>query len=100
MNGTMDKEVILLLVGAGIALVSSLVTALVQHVLQLRTDRVKRTRDEDERVAKTMKKLLKKRATESLGNDGVLRAWSRRRDELHSLEALLSGTADELSQDR
>jgi len=40
-----DRDVALLLIGAAIALVSSIVTALVQHSLSLRADRVKRERD-------------------------------------------------------
>ncbi len=40
-----DRDVALLLIGAAIALVSSIVTALVQHFLSLRADRIKRERD-------------------------------------------------------
>ena len=101
----MNREVILLVVGAGIALASSLITALVQHALYLRADRVKRARDEDQRRAETMKDLLKKRATDTPDEESVLRAWSRQHPEQQSLEArvseLLSGseTAGEASSE-
>ena len=41
-----DREVALLLIGAAIALASGLIAALVQHLLSLRADRIKRERVE------------------------------------------------------
>jgi predicted GTPase len=38
----MSHEILLLLIGAGIALVSSIVTALVQHLLNLRAEKIKK----------------------------------------------------------
>jgi hypothetical protein len=43
-----DPEVALLLIGAAIALASGLIGALVQHLLSLRADRIKRERDRGE----------------------------------------------------
>ncbi|MBM3190063.1 MAG: hypothetical protein FJZ90_15245 [Chloroflexi bacterium] len=44
-----DHDLLLLLTGAAIALVSAVVTALVQHILSLREDKIKRGRDEQAR---------------------------------------------------
>lgn len=41
----MNADLLLLLVGAGIGLASSLLTIVVQHLLSLREDRIKRERD-------------------------------------------------------
>jgi len=41
-----DHDLLLLLTGAAIALASAVITALVQHILSLREDRIKRGRDE------------------------------------------------------
>lgn len=50
----------LLLIGAGIALVSSLVTSIVNHTLSLRADKVKRQRDAEEEKAKGQEAFLHK----------------------------------------
>ena len=52
-----DRDVALLLIGA-VALVSSLVAALVQHFLSLRADRIKREGDGQEREAAEADDLL------------------------------------------
>ena len=44
-----DRDVALLLIGAAIALASGLIAALVQHLLSLRADRIKRERDRVEK---------------------------------------------------
>ncbi len=46
----MDKDFVLLLTGAGIALVASIATAILQHFLSLRADIVRRNRDTEERL--------------------------------------------------
>jgi len=53
-----DREIVLLLIGAGIALFSSLITAIVQHFLSLRVDRVKRERDQQAQRAIDTKQSL------------------------------------------
>jgi len=45
----------LLLIGAGVGLVSSLIGAWVQHHLSLRADRIRRERDREERAAKELR---------------------------------------------
>jgi len=45
---TMDRELALLLIGAAIALVSSIVLVIVQH-LSLRADKIKRKRDNEQK---------------------------------------------------
>jgi hypothetical protein len=56
----MERDVMLLLTGAGISLVSSLATAVVTagagHALSLREDRIKRERDEAARIQPAVKK--------------------------------------------
>jgi hypothetical protein len=52
-----DREVALLL-GVAIALVSSIVTVLVQHLLSLRAERIKRERDKKEKEAEELRKPL------------------------------------------
>jgi hypothetical protein len=49
-----DKDVALLLIGAGIALVSSLVAALVQHFLSLRADMIRWKRERTETLRKSL----------------------------------------------
>jgi hypothetical protein len=41
-----DHDLLLLFTGAAIALVSAVITALMQHILSLREDRIRRERDE------------------------------------------------------
>jgi hypothetical protein len=55
---TMHKEFWLLLTGASIALVSSAVTALLEHFLALRTQRIKRERDATERRRSVLREVL------------------------------------------
>jgi len=54
----MDRDILLLLVGASIALVSSLLTALIQHILSLRADQVRRERDREDRKVEELRKAL------------------------------------------
>jgi hypothetical protein len=54
----MDHDLLLLLTGAGIALVSSVITYSVQHVLALREDRIKRAREKEDREAEKRRELL------------------------------------------
>lgn len=56
----MDREFLLLLTGAGISLVSGVITLVLQHFLSLRTDRiVSERRRIDERSAKLREELLR-----------------------------------------
>lgn len=53
-----EREVVYILIGAGIALVSSIVTALVQHFLSLRADRIKRVRERELRESEKLRRHL------------------------------------------
>ena len=55
---TFSEELSLLLIGASIALLSSMLTLIVQHFLSLREDSVKRQRDEVFRKAEDLRKQL------------------------------------------
>ncbi len=52
----MDRELILMIVGAGIALTSSIVTALIQHILSIRVDRIRMEREQQVREEERMLK--------------------------------------------
>ena len=54
----MSRDIALLLVGAAIAIASSIVTAIVQHRLSLRAERIKRKWEKEERESQEMKKRL------------------------------------------
>ena len=54
----MTEGLFLLLVGAGIGLVSGLVGAWVQHSLSLREDRIRRRRDREEREERELREKL------------------------------------------
>lgn len=54
----MSRDIALLLIGASIALVSSITTALVQHFLHLRVERIKRAQEKEEREAQESKQRL------------------------------------------
>ena len=96
----MNENALLLVVGGGIALASSLVTAVVQHALLLRADRIRRARDDEERRAQALRSALKKKVEETAEGDGVLRAWASAPSQPHSLETLLaeSGIDDLLKE--
>src|SRR5262249_36564314 len=51
----MSREIILILLGALIALTSSIATALVQHFLTLRADKLKRKWDADQKELETLR---------------------------------------------
>ena len=55
---TVSEELALLLIGAGIALVSGVIGAFLQHCLSLKADRIKRDRDREEREAKERRQVL------------------------------------------
>jgi HEAT repeat protein len=56
----MDRDLLLLVTGACISLVSSIVTLLLQHFLSLRADLIKRERDRSERkILETREQLYK-----------------------------------------
>jgi hypothetical protein len=61
----MESGTTLFLMGAAVALVSSVVTALIQHALWLRSDRIRRQRDREERRALAMRMALKSRLSDS-----------------------------------
>jgi len=52
-----DHDLLLLLTGAAIALVSTVIAALVQHILSLREDRIRRERDEQGRRREDLTKI-------------------------------------------
>lgn len=54
----MSRDIILLLAGAGIALVSSLVTALVQHLLSIRAEKIKRMWEKQEKSSEELRNRL------------------------------------------
>jgi hypothetical protein len=92
----MDGEVVLLLaVGGTIALVSSLLTALAYHLLSLRTDRIRRERENEAQRAEALRDTLKKRLEGATEAEGVLNAWARRPSETDSPEPLVSQSAIE-----
>jgi len=86
----MDEGVLLLVVGGGIALLSSLATAVVYHALSLRADRIRRAREDDERRAEALRKVLKKKVEEAGEGAGVLQAWASGASQSQSLETLLA----------
>jgi hypothetical protein len=55
---TFSEELSLLLIGASIALLSSMLTLIIQHFLSLEEDSVKRQRDEVFRKAEDLRKQL------------------------------------------
>lgn len=77
----MDYNVWLLLVGAGIGLVSSIVGAAVQHFLSLRTDKIKRERDslkeEAQKEQEREKEEAKKLREQVTGEAKLIRAASK-----------------------
>lgn len=92
----MDRELVLLLVvGGTIALASSLITALVYHVLSLRADRIRRERDNEATRAEELRHTLKRRLEGATEGEGVLHVWARRPPETDSPEALVSESAIE-----
>ena len=54
----MDRDIALLLVGAGIALVSAIVTAILAHWLALRADKARRERDAEEKQSEYIRQQL------------------------------------------
>jgi hypothetical protein len=54
----MDHDLLLLLTGAGIALIGGVLTSSVQHVLSLREDRIKRAREREDKEAEKRRELL------------------------------------------
>ena len=75
-------DVQLVLLGAGIALVSAITTALVSHLLSLRADRIRRERDRLEKEDAERRKHLVKRANSSieaaLREPGMQARWANR----------------------
>jgi hypothetical protein len=74
----MGRDLALLLAGAAVALSSSLITVLLQHVLALRAEKIKRRLDEEEKAAERSRArlsegtdihraLIEKRLTDSIG---------------------------------
>ena len=55
---TTDRDLALLLIGAGIALVSALVTSIVQHWLSLGADKIKRERTRKDKEAEALRSNL------------------------------------------
>lgn len=51
----MNRDILLLFVGAGIALMSSLVTALVQHLLSIRIEKIKKALEKREKEDQELK---------------------------------------------
>jgi hypothetical protein len=72
----MDRDFALLIAGGAIALISSVVTALLQHHLSLRADRIRRDREqEEERAEKLRDKLVVgiRGPTADVGSGSLLR---------------------------
>lgn len=53
-----DRDLYFLLLGAGIALLSAVVTSLLQHFLRLREERIKWQRDKEEREARERREYI------------------------------------------
>jgi hypothetical protein len=83
------SEIIAALIGAGIALVASIVGAFMQHFLSLRTDRIKRERDGREEGIRWVRK--KKNEAEIRERD------SRERDVERLREVLLESVSSRLA---
>lgn len=61
----MDRDALLLIVGGGIALITSIITSLVQHMLSLRADRILREREEHRTRAQKVREALTARPIKS-----------------------------------
>lgn len=79
----MDRDILLLLVGATIALVSSILTALAQHFLSLRAERIKRTWEKEEDKSQELRKSLTEGTRLPL-NEVKRKVLSERIDEIGS----------------
>ena len=93
----MDHDLQLLLVGASISLVSSIVTLLLQHILSLRLDKMKRERDKIDREILELKESLYKAVDLETINKlrGTFHAFETG-DDLNDVEILVSSIAHEL----
>ncbi len=93
----MTRDVQLLLVGASISLISSIVTLLLQHFLTLRLDKVKRERDKIDRDILELKERLYKTVDLETINKlrGTFHAFESG-DESNDVEILVSAIAQEL----
>ena len=71
----MDKDLALVLVGAGIAAATGILTSLIQHALSLRVDRTKRERDKQEKQAEEIRQMLMEGVREGGRTLLVRRDW-------------------------
>jgi len=81
-----DHDLALLLTGAGIALVSAIIAAIVQHFLSLRTDRIGRERDKEDREDEQPR-------ARSLGESGMDVRLLKRLAEIESKIDMAAGRA-------
>lgn len=97
-----------MLIGAGIALISSLVTALAQHFLSLRADRIKKTTEKTEKEAEELRKHLmegvgsefRQLAKQLSDRDKVIRSVDEFQSFFQSLERLSELILEERRRDR
>ncbi len=76
----MDREIAILLLGAGIALVSTVVTAILTHFLSLRADKVRRERDREENIREQTRATLMDSSGEAA--NAVFRAQAIKQERL------------------
>ena len=92
----MQRDLILLLTGAAVALVSSLLTVFIQHVLSLRAEKSRRQLEREEKAAQELKerlsegtdlhlRALKEKLAVTIPSDLHLRTWGLRLQQLKSL---------------